>query len=353
MTRTIPPGHLSLAGICEAFAREEAALRARARALGLSRREFLQALAAGAAAAALAPAVGSAARAAESGPPAALPAKSRVVVVTHPEVIIKEYKVNPPIVKQMVDRALAELTGAKTEAEAWRKIGREDDFVAVKYNTMEFPTLHSHTEINDAVSAQLVAAVKVKAENILAVDRKIPAPYNELSDLFTLPSNKLETRLRRLYTEKATAIVNVSVLKAHFGEGLSAALKNHLGSVNNPSEYHGWQPGRMPRNLAELNALAPIRTKTRLCIVDAIRPLYAGGPADDEQYRWEYRALIVGTDPVAVSAVGLRILEAKREAALGKPWPMTAAHEMLAFAQKIGLGAADLDRIDLVEAKMG
>jgi uncharacterized protein (DUF362 family) len=353
MTLSIPEGQLSLAAICEEFAREEAALRARARALGLSRREFLQALVAGAAATALAPALGSVARAAASAPEGPLPPKSRVVIVTHPEVIIKEYKVNPPIVKQMVDRAVVELTGAKTEAAAWQKIGREDDFVAIKHNTMDFPTLHSHTEINDAVSAQLAAAAKVKAESILVVDRKIPAPYNELSDPFTLPSNKLETRLRRLYTEKATAIVNVSVLKAHFGEGLLAALKNHLGSVNNPSEYHFWQPGRMPRNLAELNALAPIRTKTRLCIVDAIRPLFAGGPADEEPYRWDYRGLIVGTDPVAVSAVGMRILEAKREASLGKPWPMTAAREMLAFAQKIGLGAADPDRIDLVEAKMG
>jgi hypothetical protein len=109
----------------------------------------------------------------------------------------------------------------------------------------------------------------------------------------------------------------------------------------------------LPKNRPELNALGPIRTKTRLCIVDAIRPLYAGGPADNEEYRWDYRGLIVGTDPVAVSAVGMRILEAKREAALGKPWPMTFARELLACAQKIGLGNADPDRINLVEAKMG
>jgi hypothetical protein len=61
----------------------------------------------------------------------------------------------------------------------------------------------------------------------------------------------------------------------------------------------------------------------------------------------------VSTDPVAAEAVGLRILEARRAEFRKKDWPMTAARLMLAHAQEIGLGNADADRIDLVEAKMG
>jgi hypothetical protein len=375
-------GHLSLAEIAADFARREARLARRARAAGLSRREFLQVLAAGAAAAGAATL-----RAAESTPPPSSPpqerrdsappsppaapafaeasadrpaagsekqvSRSRVVVVTHPEVILKEYHVNPAVIRQMLDRALMELTGANTETEAWKQIGRADDFVAVKHNSIGRPTLHSHTEINDAVAAQLAAAAQVKPDRILAVDRMLPPPYNELSDPFTLPSRKLQTRLRRLYTDQATAIVNVSVLKAHFSEGLSAAIKNHLGSINNPAAYHGWEPDRMPRSIPELNALPPIRTKTRLAIIDAIRPLFDGGPVDDPQYRWDYRGLIVSTDPVAAEAVGLRILEASRAEFRKKDWPMMAARLMLAHAQEIGLGNAAPDRIDLVEAKMG
>ena len=368
-------GHLSLAEIAADFSAREAHLAQRARAAGLSRREFLQVLTAVAAAAGAATL-----RAAESTPPPSSPppsspprerrvtpkypaapaagsnpapaGRSRVVVVTHPEVILKEYRVNPPVIRQMLDRALMELTGAATETEAWKQIGRADDFVAVKHNSIGRPTLHSHTEINDAVAAQLAAAAQVKPDRILVVDRMLPPPYNELSDPFTLPSRKLETRLRRLYTDQATAIVNVSVLKAHFSEGLSAAMKNHLGSINNPAAYHGWEPDRMPLAVPELNALPPLRAKTRLVIIDAIRPLFAGGPVDDPQYRWDYRGLIVSTDPVAASAVGLRILEAKRSD-VRKDWPMTAARLMLAHAQEIGLGNAAPDRIDLVEAKMG
>ena len=339
--------HLSLAGICADFARREARLARRAAAAGLSRREFLQMLAAGAAAATVASAWPRGASAAEALP------RSRVVLVTHPEVLLKEYRVNPPIVRQMLDRALVELTGKRTEAEAWQAVGREDDFVAIKHNSIGAPTLHSHTEINDAVSAQLAAGAKVKPERILVVDRDIPAPYNELSPPLTLPSRGLKTHLRRLYTDQATAIVNVTVLKAHFGDGLSEAMKNHLGSVNNPGAFHGWEPDRLPHSLPELSALEPLRRKTRLVIIDAIRPLFAGGPADNPDYRWDYRGLIVATDPVAASAVGLRILEEKRAAVRGKDWPMTAARQMMAYAQSIGLGNAGPDRIDLVRANMG
>jgi hypothetical protein len=327
---------------------------------GLTRRELLEVMAAGAAAAALSSVSPAVIRgeATPELPPAAPPAdrpRSRVVVVTHPEVILKEYRVNPAVIRAMLDRALVDLTGAKDVAEAWRQVGREDDFVVIKHNTMGRPTLESHTEINDAVSAQLTALAKVKADRILAVDRTYPPPFNEFSEPFTLPSRKLETRLRRLYTDKegATAIINVSVLKSHFSTGLSAAMKNHLGSINNPAMYHGWEPDRMPLSIPELNALEPIRTKTRLVIIDAIRPLFDGGPTDNPEFRWDYHGLIVSRDPVAASATGMRILEAKRAEVRKGPWPMAAAQLMMAHAQKIGLGNADADRIDLVEAKMG
>jgi hypothetical protein len=362
-------GHLTLDEIAADFARHDALVARQAAAEGMTRRAFLAAVAAGSAlatgaavAAEVAP--GDAAKppqGPDSTSPAApaagsekqAPARSRVVVVTHPEVILKEYRVNPAIIRQMIDRALMELTGAKDETAAWRMVGRADDFVAIKHNSIGRATLHSHTEINDAVAAQLAACAQVKPDRILAVDRTVPAPYNELSAPFTLPTRGLQTRLRRLYTDQATAIVNVGILKSHGTVGLSAALKNHLGSISNPAAYHYWEPDRLPKSVPELNALPPIRTKTRLVIIDAIRPLFAGGPIDDPQYRWDYRGLIVSTDPVAAEAVGMRILEAKRTESRKAPWPMTAARLMVAHAQQIGLGNADADRIDLVEAKMG
>jgi len=352
-------GHLTVRQMVADFARREADLCRRAADEGLSRREFLAALAAataatGLTAASAARALAAEASAADAGSAAATPPqKSRVVVVTHPEVIIKDYRVNPPIVRAMLDRAVLELTGRRTEPQAWAEVAREGDFVAIKHNTMHRPTLHSHPEIHNAVTERLTKTGGVDPDRILAVDRRLPEPYDDLSEPFTLPSRNLKTRLRRLYTEAATAVVNVSVLKTHYGEGISAALKNHLGSVNNPSAYHGWEPGRMPRSLPELNALEPLRTKTRLVVIDAVRPLYAGGPVDDPNYRWDFSGLIVSRDPVAADAVGIRVLEARRAEVRGKPWPMDPARAMVAWGQHIGLGHADPDLIDRVDVDMG
>ncbi|MFO8012480.1 MAG: DUF362 domain-containing protein [Phycisphaerae bacterium] len=356
-------GQWSPAAMRADFVRRRLSLARRAATEGLSRREFLAFLAATTAAGGVSAA--SAARtlaatapveAATGAPPEAAappPKKSRVVVVTHPEVIIRDYRANLPIVREMLDRGVAELFGRRTEAEAWADVAREGDFVAVKHNQTHAPTLHTHTEINSVLIERLTGRAGVDPKRFLAVDRRLPEPYDELSDPFTLPSRNLTTRLRRLYTEAATAVVNVSVLKTHFDDGLSAALKNHLGSVNNPSAYHGWEPDRMPRSLPELNALPPLRSKTRLVIIDAIRPLYARGPFDDTRYRWDFRGLVVATDPVAADAVGLRILEAQRAKARGQAWPVTAARAMVAWGQEIALGNADPDRIDRVEIDMG
>lgn len=370
--RELPPGHMTLDEICADFARRAAHQAEEARQWGLSRREFVERLAAGAAAVAATTALPFAARGAEAGarepaapnPPAAGPPaeKSRVVIVRHPEVLIpgQGYRVNPLVVEQMLDRALVELTGASggtggtpAAANAWQRIGREDDFLAIKHTLIGRPTLHSHTEIASAAAARLVTFAGLDSERILAADRRMPEPYNELSEPFELPSRGLKTRLRRLYTDQATAILNVSVLKCHSGVGISAAMKNHLGSVNNPAAYHGWEPGKMARSIPELNALEPLRTKTRLCIVDAVRPLFEGGPADNPEHRWDYRGLIVGTDPVAVTAAGMRILESKRREVWGEPRPMTAAREMVAWGQRIGLGNADPERIDQLELDLG
>lgn len=363
-------GQWSLSDIEADFVRRDARRQRRLLSSGLTRREFLALTAAGAAAAAwpaaaradqppavplrpTPPAPVSLPASAASAPPSPV-ARSRVVVVTHDpkEIFVKDYRANPLVIRRMVERALVELFGVRTEAEAWLKVGHEGDFVALKHNSIGRPTLESHTEINDVVSAQLAAQAKVDPKRILVVDRTIPAPYAEFSAPFTLPTRGLQTRLRRLYTDHATAIVNVAVLKSHYGDGLSEAMKNHLGSINNPSTYHDWEPDRLPRSVPELSALEPLRTKTRLVVIDALRPLFAGGPSDNPDYRWDYGGLIVSTDPVAASAVGLRIVEARRAEFHKSEWPMPGARLMMAHAQAIGLGNADASRIDLAQVKL-
>ncbi|NIA22304.1 MAG: DUF362 domain-containing protein [Anaerolineaceae bacterium] len=332
----------------------------------LSRREFLRHSALAAAGLGLAASLPGAVRrllaqdAVRPAPPGAgddlkgikLP-RSRVVVITHPEAIIRDYLANRPLLEKMIERAVRELTGADSELKAWQQVATSGDRVTIKTTRAGGPKLKTHREIPAYITRRLTELAKVDADKIRSWDRPdLRGADLELSEAYLLPTRKKETRLRAALVKDTTAIINLPVLKMHSGSGASMAMKNHFGSINNPSAFHGWKIGRMARSIAELNNLEPIRKRTRLIVVDATRPLLAGGPYDNADYRWTFGGLIVGADPVAVDSVGLGILEKKRAEYRGRPWPATDAREMVQWAQKIGLGNADRSGIDLVTIKL-
>jgi uncharacterized protein (DUF362 family) len=155
------------------------------------------------------------------------------------------------------------------------------------------------------------------------------------------------TRLSTLVTRETTAMIALPVLKAHTLAGFSGALKNELGCVQNPMDFHG----DACRGAGDVCALDAIAKKRRLVICDALRPLYDKGPTDMPRYRWNQGALILATDPVAADLVGRSILEEKRKAiAGGKPWPLLPPPIHLDRAIELGLGAKSLDGVELVEA---
>ncbi len=298
------------------------------------------------------PAGGAAAASAAEGA-AAERARSRVVVVTHPEVLIRDYQANRPVMEQMIERGLRELTGADSAEKAWRQVAQDGDRLSVKTTRSGGKLLKTHDEIGFYLQRRLPEAAKVNREKIIIWDRPdLRGALLELSEAYRLPTSGKETRLRAALVRDMTGIINLPVLKTHHGEGASVSLKNHFGSINNPSAFHGWDDG-MWQHIAEVNALEPIRTRTRLIICDATRPLFDGGPANNERYRWNANALIMGFDPVAVERVGVTLLLKKREAEAGKPWPLPAAEKMLAYADELGLGNADLKKIDIAELALG
>jgi len=98
-----------------------------------------------------------------------------------------------------------------------------------------------------------------------------------------------------------------------------------------------------------LNAIEPIRKKCRLVIIDALRPLFEGGPQVNPAYLWHYGGLFLGEDPVAVDTLLNVLLEKKREQFKGRPWPLTPPVKHLAVAEsRYHLGISDPEKIDLL-----
>ena len=73
-------------------------------------------------------------------------------------------------------------------------------------------------------------------------------------------------------------------------------MKNHYGSILNPSDLHG---NECDPYLGALNAADLIKNKSRLILVDGLRGIYNGGPRDKPQWRWQPNCIMAGTDPVA------------------------------------------------------
>lgn len=158
-------------------------------------------------------------------------------------------------------------------------------------------------------------------------------------------AGKASSLVTRVLTTMVDHSINLGVLKHHSIAGMSAGMKNMYGAVNNPNKYHG---NNCSPFAADVNNLAPIREKHRLTIVDAVRVQYDKGPGFNSKSLDYYNGLVLSEDPVAADRVSLAIIEYLRMKngllSLAKTGRQV---KYLAAAEKIGLGIATMDNIDL------
>jgi len=160
-------------------------------------------------------------------------------------------------------------------------------------------------------------------------------------------SGSVCSRLSNLVAETCTALINLPVLKDHGIVGLSAAMKNWFGAIDNPNKYHDHCGDPF---VAETCSLPLLRDKIRLTICDAITAQYEGGPPCMPQWCWPLQRLILATDMVALDTVAWQIIEDKRRQA-GMASLREAGREpaYIRTAAGLGLGIADPVRIEIVK----
>jgi uncharacterized protein (DUF362 family) len=135
-------------------------------------------------------------------------------------------------------------------------------------------------------------------------------------------------------------------MKSHERCGVTGALKNHLGSIPNAGRFHA----NFCAAIADLNTLAPIKDKTRICVCDALYSLYDGGPEFRPGYRWDYHGIIASVDPVALDVVLDDIIKAKRLEKGLSPRHNSILH--ITRAAELGLGDADLANINRISLEI-
>ena len=248
---------------------------------------------------------------------------TRVILIRAQDVLDDRNTINVPVLNQMLDESVATLVNENDPLQAWRQLIKPDDMVGIKTN--RYPSLPVPSELEQALKGR-VRDAGVDEENISILDGGV---------------------LEDPIFQKATALINTRPMRAHSYSGVGTCIKNYIRFIPDRPSIH-------PDGCAELASiwkLPIVRGKTKLNILVMLTPLFhTSGMRVSPQYLWTYKGLVVGTDPVAVDATGLRIIQAKRNIYFGEERQLNPPPKHIQVADiKYGLGTSDPEKIELIK----
>jgi uncharacterized protein (DUF362 family) len=309
------------------------------------------------------------ARAAEAlgpGPPpgpASAPSRPVVAVARRPGLLGAEATFDPGKLADGLGAALSRATGEPSPVDGLRWLFKPTDVVGIKVNTLGGRGVSTRPEVALKLASWLQAA-GVPANRILIwdrTDRELRAAGYRLTDG---PGVRVQgtngdwdpaltewgpsaSQFARVMVDDLTAVISVGRLKDHGLAGVSLSLKNWYGVVNNPNKLHA---DSCAPYVPHLVAHPLIHDKLRLSLVDASMGQCHGGPGRAPRWAWPFEGFLASTDPVALDAVGWRILEERRKEVGLKPVEDEGrGPRYIEGAAKLGLGVDDPTRIEIVD----
>jgi hypothetical protein len=241
---------------------------------------------------------------------------SLVTIVRDKNAMDSSKNVDSTILEKMLEQTLIKITGQNNTKDAWLSLVKPNDVIGL------VPTDHlnpTHDEVVDVVKSSLV-------------DAGIPEDKIRLAQ--GGPRNP----------KKCDSLIALPALKAHWLTGIGTVLKLYIMYSGSPSSYHKSNSAK----LGEIWNLPFVKGKTKLVLVDSLYPLCDKGPQPDPRYQWAYNGLIAGTDPVAVETVCLNIINEKRKAIRGEPWPLSPPPICVEAADKVyGLGTSKMEQLKI------
>jgi hypothetical protein len=309
---------------------------------------------------------------------------------------------NPKVITEMIEKGITALTG-KDLRQSFNLFLDKQDVVGLKVNPVGPPLINTHHEVVDGVIEWLVRN-GLPRQNIVIWDRydymltdagftTQRFPGVQIAGLQTMDENGNKWRDKdgrhlsidnfdqkvyyyakgvvgksvrgykddefylnqhvfngeysyfgKLITQRLTKIINLAPYK-NTGSGISMATKNlGYGSLCNTGRLHD---PLFFNVCTEVLAAPVIRDKLVLNITDGLRGQYDGGPDKNAQFMYANHSLYFATDPFALDMTCHRELMAKRRQ-MGSPVNEHPKFtEYLYYAEKLGLGVANPDRIEI------
>jgi uncharacterized protein (DUF362 family) len=322
--------------------------------------------------------------------PQPVPTPSVVYAVHDPDAI-KNYKTNPRVVREMVNRLVLATTGQPDVAKAWASLVSPNDKIGIKISAAGGELFTTHHDVVNAIVDGLVAAGHLRG-SIIVWDRSLggikdagyrpgidgyqleaiaprdgyepkailSAPligkliwgdFDYRSDKGKMPllsdteNTSNVSHFSKIISTEVTKIINVPVMSISEMNGIAGCIYNV--TIPNIDNWRRFAQGSRfgAESLAEIYSNPLIAKKVVFNLMDGLVAQYAGGPQSQPNYAVHHGTLYASKDPVALDAIALRRLEQWRtRASLRAIGPMAA---YVGFASQLGLGNSAQNRIEI------
>jgi uncharacterized protein (DUF362 family) len=318
------------------------------------------------------------------------PTPSIVYAVRNPD-SIKQYKTNPHIVREMVNRLVMAVTGQSDAAKAWGSLVSPGERVGIKISAAGGELFTTHHDIVNAIVDGLAAAGHPRSSIIVwdrslggikeagyrpAVDGyqvKAIAPHDgyDAKAMLSAPlAGKLVwgdfeyvgdtgkmplfadteatsnvSHFSKIISSDVDKVINVPVMSVSETNGIAGCIYNM--TIPNIDNWRRFAQGSRfgAGSLAEIYASPLIAKKVVFNLMDGLIAQYAGGPQPQPNYAVHHGMLYASKDPVALDAIALKLLEEWRKRGSLPPVGSVAAY--IDVASQLGLGNSATNRIEV------
>ncbi len=270
--------------------------------------------------------------------------KTKVVVVTCPDVIDRDKPVNPGAVRKMMETGVTRLAGTSDVTKAWKTFIKPTDQVAVAdAGTWLLNVPEVLIEIMRGVTLAGPSAAKLTYcaldEGHLDFMGKLKSGLKDASIPQEVLDGSIYTIRSKYHQQQFTSLIMSPTLKSHSIAGVSGIVKHFATmSKGGPQPHHA--------NAMETSGSVIVPEfghMKQLYVVDALR---FGETTRGPQF-WQ-KSLIFGTDPVATDMVAMDVF-LKSCKTYGELPP---DHHRLLADTRYNAGISDRSRIEVVNVRV-
>ena len=318
------------------------------------------------------------------------PTPSVVYAVRNPD-SIKQYKTNPHVVREMVNRLVMAVTGQPDVAKAWGSLVSPGERVGIKISAAGGELFTTHHDIVNAIVDGLAAAghprssivvwdrsvggikdagyrsavdgFQVKAiaphdgydakatQSAPVVGKLIWGDFEYVGDTGRMPivadadATSNVSHFSKIISNDVDKVINLPVMSVSETNGIAGCIYNM--TIPNIDNWRRFAQGSRfgTESLAEIYANPLIANKVVFNLMDGLIAQYAGGPQPQPNYAVHHATLYASKDPVALDAIALKKLEEWRKRGNLRPVDPVAAY--IDFASQLGLGNSATNRIEV------